>query len=100
MAPEAAMQRTRAELEAMTHDDLVQRVLELQDLLREGLAVRGTLHAVLNALLAAKDEEVARFADADATSLALEEQELKRAWAAARHAVANPLGAARKRQGG
>jgi hypothetical protein len=100
MAPEAAMQRTRAELEAMTHDDLVQRVLELQDLLREGLAVRGTLHAVLNALLAAKDEEVARFADADATSLSLEEQELKRAWAAARHAVANPLGAARKRQGG
>lgn len=94
------MQRTRAELEAMTHDDLVQRVLELQDLLREGLAVRGTLHAVLNALLAAKDEEVARFADADATSLTLEEQELKRAWAAARHAVANPLGAARKRQGG
>jgi len=100
MAPEAAMQRTRAELEAMTHDDLVHRVLELQDLLREGLAVRGTLHAVLNALLAAKDDEVARFADADATSLTLEEQELKRAWAAARHAVANPLGAARKRQGG
>jgi hypothetical protein len=100
MAREAAMQRTRAELESMSHDDLVQRVLELQDLLREGLAVRGTLHAVLNALLAAKEDEVARFADADATALSLEEQELKRAWAAARHAVANPLGAARKHQGG
>jgi len=94
------MQRTRAELESMSHDDLVQRVLELQDLLREGLAVRGTLHAVLNALLAAKEDEVARFADADAGSLSIEEQDLKRAWAAARHAVSNPLGAARKRQAG
>lgn len=92
------MQRTRAELESMSLDDLVQRVLELQDLLREGLAVRSTLHAVLNALLAAKDDEVARFADADASGLSIEEQELKRAWAAARHAVSNPLGAARKRQ--
>ena len=36
------MQRTRAELEAMSHDDLVHRVLELQDMLREGLAVRGS----------------------------------------------------------
>lgn len=94
------MQRTRAELEAMSHDDLVHRVLELQDLLREGLAVRSTLHAVLNALLAAKDDEVARYADAAEASLTLEEQELKRAWAAARHAVSNPLGATRARQEG
>ncbi len=92
------MQRTRAELEAMSHDDLVHRVLELQDLLREGLGVRTTLHAVLNALLAAKDDEVARYADADEGKLSLEDQELKRAWAAARHAVSNPLGAARARQ--
>jgi hypothetical protein len=94
------MQRTRAELEAMTHDDLVQRVLELQDLLREGLAVRGALHAVLNALLAAKELEVGRFAEAELASLAPEDQELKRAWDGARLAVANPLGAARKHQGG
>jgi hypothetical protein len=100
MAREAWMQRTRAELESMSHDDLVHRVLELQDLLREGLAVRSTLHAVLNALLAAKDAEVGRFADADPAALSLEELELKRAWAAARHAVSNPLGAARKRQAG
>ena len=92
------MQRTRAELEAMSHDDLVHRVLELQDLLREGLAVRRTLHAVLNALLAAKEAEVGRFADADDATLDLGEQELKRAWAAARHAVSNPLGAAKARQ--
>jgi hypothetical protein len=94
------MQRTRAELEAMTHDDLVQRVLELQDLLREGLAVRETLHAVLNALLAAKEREVAHYADVDASSLGVDEVELKRAWAGARHAVSNPLGAARARLGG
>lgn len=94
------MQRTRAELEAMTHDDLVQRVLELQDLLREGLAVRGALHAVLNALLAAKEGEVGRFAEADVDALNAEEQELKRAWDAARLAVANPLGAARRHQRG
>jgi len=94
------MQRTRAELEAMSHDDLVHRVLELQDLLREGLAVRETLHAVLNALLAAKEAEVARFADADEATLDPVDQELKRAWAAARHAVSNPLGAARARHDG
>jgi hypothetical protein len=92
------MQRTRAELEAMTHDDLVQRVLELQDMLREGLAVRETLHAVLNALLAAKEAEVAHYADLD-PGASVEEGERKRAWAAARHAVANPLGAARARRG-
>lgn len=92
------MQRTRAELESMSHDDLVHRVLELQDLLREGLAVRRTLHAVLNALLAAKEEEVGRFADVAEADLSPEEAELKRAWAAARHAVSNPLGAARARQ--
>ncbi|MDF1522214.1 MAG: hypothetical protein P1P87_05275 [Trueperaceae bacterium] len=91
------MQRTRAELEAMSHDDLVHRVLELQDLLREGLAVRHTLHAVLNALLAAKDDEVARYADATDADLDPAGQELKRAWAAARHAVSNPLGAAKAR---
>jgi hypothetical protein len=91
------MQRTRAELEAMSHEELVNRVLELQDMLREGLAVRDSLHAVLNTVLNAKAEEVARYADAPDATLDPEELELKRAWAAARHAVSNPLGAARKR---
>lgn len=83
----------------MSHDDLVARVLELQDLLREGLAVRSALHAILNALLAAKEPEVGRFADAEVELLSLAEQELKRAWDAARLAVAHPTGAARKLRG-
>ncbi|HRN19676.1 MAG: hypothetical protein ROY82_09290 [Truepera sp.] len=93
------MQRTRAELEAMSQEDLVNRVLELQDMLREGLAVRASLHAVLNMVLNAKSDEVAHFADASEPTLDPHELELKRAWAAARHAVSNPLGAARKRHG-
>lgn len=94
------MQRTKAELEAMSHDDLVRRVLELQDMLREGLAVRASLHAVLNTVLNAKSDEVAHYAEAPDGTLDPEELELKRAWAAARHAVSNPLGAARKRAQG
>ncbi len=89
------MQRTRAELEAMAHDDLVARVLELQDMLKEGLAVRDALHGVLNHLLNAKQEEVARYADGDPTEWDEEDAELAEAWAAARHAVSNPLGLAR-----
>jgi hypothetical protein len=92
------MQRTRAELEAMGHDDLVNRVLELQDMLRMGLAVRDSLHAVLNTVLNAKAEEVAHFAESDEATLLPEEVELKRAWAAARYAVSNPVGLMRKRQ--
>lgn len=91
------MQRTKAELEAMSHDDLVRRVLELQEMLKEGLKVRASLHAVLNTVLNAKSEEVARFAEAPDAGLDPEELELKRAWAAARHAVSDPIGAARKR---
>ena len=49
------MQRSRAELEAMTHAELVDRVLEMQDMLREGLAVRDSLHAVLNQVLATNE---------------------------------------------
>lgn len=81
----------------MSHDDLVDRVLEMQDMMREGLAVRDSLHAVLNMVLNAKSEEVARFAEAPEATLDAEELEVKRAWAAARHALSNPLGAARKR---
>jgi hypothetical protein len=91
------MQRTRAELEAMAHDDLVARVLELQDMLKEGLAVRDALHGVLNRLLNAKEDEVARYADGDPAALSEGEAELAEAWAAARHAVSNPLGLARAR---
>jgi hypothetical protein len=91
------MQRTRAELESMHHDDLVTRVLELQDMLKEGLAVRDALHGVLNTLLNAKEEEVARYAERDDDGLEPEELELKHAWAAARHAVSNPSGLTRLR---
>jgi len=91
------MQRTRTELEAMSHDYLVDRVLEMQDMLREGLAVRDSLHAVLNMVLNAKSDEVARYAEAPEATLDPEELEIKRAWAAARHALSNPLGAARRR---
>lgn len=92
------MQRTRAELEAMTHAELVDRVLEMQDMLREGLAVRDSLHAVLNRVLAAKEDEVAHYAGTSEAELASEEVELRRAWAAARHAASNPAGLMRRRQ--
>lgn len=92
------MQRTRAELESMTHDELVARVLEMQDMLREGLAVRDSLHAVLNMVLAANEDQVARYAALSEDDLAPEEHERKKAWAAARHAVSNPVGLMRKRQ--
>jgi len=92
------MQRSRAELEAMSPEDLVIRILELQEMMREGLAVRDSLHAVLNSVLNAKAEEVARYADAPDASLTPEELDVKRAWAAARHAVSNPLGLTRRRQ--
>lgn len=91
------MQRTRAELETMPHEDLVNRILELQDMLREGLAVRSSLHAVLNTVLNAKSEEVGFYAEAEAATLDPEELELKQAWAAARHALSNPRGLVRKR---
>jgi hypothetical protein len=86
------MQRTRSELESMSHDELVERVLEAQDLLREGLAVRDSLHAVLNMLLKAKASEVEYYASVDDTNLDHHEQELRKAYAAARHAVSNPAG--------
>ncbi|MEX2502771.1 MAG: hypothetical protein WD336_10375 [Trueperaceae bacterium] len=91
------MQRSRTELEAMTHTELVDRVLEMQDMLREGLAVRDSLHAVLNQVLAANEDQVVHYADLNDAGLDPEEHERKRAWAAARHAVSNPLGAMRKR---
>ncbi len=88
------MQRTREDLEAMTHDQLVSRVLELQDLLREGLGVRNALHRVLNDILKVKAEEVGAYADASEAALGPGEHALKEAWARVRHAVANPPGAA------
>lgn len=93
------MQRTRTELEAMTHAELVDRVLEMQDMMREGLAVRDSLHAVLNQVLAANEDQVVHYADLSDDGLDPDEHERKKAWAAARHAVANPVGAMRKRMG-
>lgn len=92
------MQRTREQLSAMSHEELVERVLEAQDLLREGLDVRDSLHAVLNQLLKAKEAEVERYAALPDERLDDEERAVKRAWAAARHAVSNPGGLPRTRQ--
>ncbi len=86
------MQRTKDQLLAMSHDELVTRLLEAQDMLREGLAVRDSLHAVLNQLLKAKADEVEYYASVNASSLDEEGADLKKTWAAARHAVSNPQG--------
>jgi hypothetical protein len=86
------MQRTRLELETMSPGDLVIRVLELQDMLKEGLAVRDSLHAVLNRVLNVKEDEVTANAGRSEVGLSPDEMALKRAWAAARHAVSNPTG--------
>ncbi len=88
------MQRTKEELRAMEHAELVSRVLELQDLLREGLVVRDALHRVMNDLLKAKADEVEVYADADPQTLSADERRVKEAWAKARHALSNPLGVA------
>ena len=86
------MQRTKDQLLSMSHDELVTRLLEAQDMLREGLAVRDSLHTVLNQLLKAKADEVEYYASASAGSLDEEGADLKKTWAAARHAVSNPQG--------
>jgi hypothetical protein len=92
------MQRTKEQLAAMTHEELVERVLEAQDLLREGLAVRDSLHAVLNQLLKAKADEVAHYAALKEADLDEDARAVKRAYAAARHALSNPQGLTRKHQ--
>ncbi len=86
------MQRNKDQLSRMSHDELIERVLEMQDILKEGLAVRDTLHTVLNNLLKAKAEEVEFYAGASESGLDAEGYALKKAWAAARHAVSNPHG--------
>jgi hypothetical protein len=90
------MQRTRSELESMSHEELVDRVLEAQDMLREGLAVRDSLHAVLNTLLKAKASEVEHFASVEESKLEPQEQDVRKAYAAARHALSNPGGLVKK----
>jgi hypothetical protein len=57
--------------------------------------VRESLHAALNKILNAKEDEVARYADLPSSELANDQLELKRAWEAARHAVSDPLGLTR-----
>jgi len=86
------MQRTKEQLQEMTHDELVARVLEMQDILKEGLAVRDQLHVILNNLLLVKANEVERYAELDSEGLDEDGLELKRAWALARRAVSNPYG--------
>ncbi|MCA9837833.1 MAG: hypothetical protein KC422_13025 [Trueperaceae bacterium] len=86
------MQRSKEQLSRMSHEELVDRVLEMQDILKEGLAVRDSLHTVLNNLLKAKAEEVEFYAGASEAALDAEGFALKKAWAAARHAVSNPHG--------
>ena len=86
------MQRSRQQLETMSHDELIDRVLEMQDMLKEGLAVRDSLHKVLNQVLKAKAEEVTQYASLPESQLDEEEIQIKQAWAAARHAVSNPHG--------
>ncbi len=81
----------------MSREELVDRILELQDMLREGLAVRDSLHFTLNQVLAANEDQVVHYADLEEDALSPEEHDRKRAWAAARIAVANPSRAARKR---
>lgn len=90
------MQRTKEQLASMNHEELIERVLEMQDILKEGLAVRGSLHTVLNDLLKVKADEVEHYASVPEASLDAEDSELKKAWAAARHAVSNPQGLMRK----
>jgi hypothetical protein len=79
----------------MSHAELVSRVLEMQDMLREGLMVRDALHHVLNDLLKAKAEEVGDYAGLESARLSPEDLAVKEAWAKARHAVSNPPGLAR-----
>ena len=86
------MQRTLEQLRAMSHEELVGRILEAQEMLQEGLAVRDSLHGVLNDLLKAKADEVEYYASLNQEKLDEEGLELKKAYAAARHAVSNPHG--------
>ena len=76
----------------MTHEELVERVLEKQDLLTESLWVRKAMQELLNSLLRLKDAEVSHFAAALDEELTNDDRALKKAWADARHALANPSG--------
>lgn len=84
------MQRTKKELEQMPPDQLIGRVLEMQDILRESLLVRDSMQELINTLLTLKNEEVAYYASLNPENQ--EQSALKEVWAEARHAVANPSG--------
>jgi len=86
------MQRSREQLSRMSHDELVDRVLEMQDILRAGLDVRDSLHTVLNNFIKGNAEEVELYAGATEASLDAEGVEARKACAAARHAVSKPYG--------
>ncbi len=86
------MQRTRDELDDMSRDELSERILEMQDILKESLLVREAMQKLLNRLLTVKEPEVGHYASANPAELSHEEREIREAWAKARHAVANPAG--------
>lgn len=86
------MQRTRDELSQMPPSELVDRVLEMQDIMRESLRVRAAMQQLLNRLLKLKSEEVGHFAalDINSTDVTDDQKALKVAWGEARLALANP----------
>ena len=86
------MQRTRAELDDMSRDELSDRILEMQDILKESLLVREAMQTLLNRLLTVKEPEVGHYAAANPAELSQTDRDIRAAWAKARHAVANPAG--------
>ncbi|MEZ4605391.1 MAG: hypothetical protein R2880_10790 [Deinococcales bacterium] len=86
------MQRSRVELEQMDHEELVTRVLDMQDMVKESLLVRAAMQKLINRLLTLKDDEVSHYASLPSEHLSPEERMLKEVWAEARHALANPSG--------
>lgn len=86
------MQRNRDELTQMNQAELVERVLEMQDIMRESLRVRSAMQQLLNRLLKLKADEVGHFAALDISSMDVtdDQKALKAAWGEARLALANP----------
>ena len=91
------MQRTRAELDDMSRDELSDRIMEMQDILKESLLVREAMQTLLNRLLTVKEDEVGHYASINPGELEPAEREVREAWAKVRHAVANPAGLVERR---
>ena len=91
------MQRTRAELEDMSRDELSDRIMEMQDILKESLLVREAMQTLLNRLLTVKEDEVGHYAATNPAELSQVDRDIREAWAKVRHAVANPAGLVERR---